>query len=55
MASRYSKARNAKTPEDYLYEVAKAGFATANPTLYKNDIKGIVRRVQNKVPIGKVV
>lgn len=55
MSPRYLKARQQETPEDFIYELAKAGFATANPTLYKNSIKGIIRRVQNKVPIGKVV
>ena len=55
MSPRYLKARQQKTPEDFIYELAKAGFATANPTLYKNHIKYIIRRVQNKVPIGKVV
>jgi len=55
MSPRYLKARQQKTPEDFIYELAKAGFATANPTLYKNQIKGLIRRVQNKVPIGKVV
>lgn len=55
MSPRYLKARQQNTPEDFIYELAKAGFATANPTLYKNSMKGIIRRVQNKVPIGKVV
>ena len=52
---RYNSARKVSTPEDQVYEFAKAGFATANPTGYKNDIKGIIRRIQNKIPIGKVV
>lgn len=55
MSPRYLKARQQNSPEDFIYELAKAGFATANPTLYKNSMKGIIRRVQNKVPIGKVV
>jgi flagellum-specific peptidoglycan hydrolase FlgJ len=55
MSPRYLKARQQKTPEDFVYELAKAGFATANATTYKNDIKYIIRRVQNKIPIGKVV
>lgn len=55
MSSRYLKARQQKTPEDFIFELAKAGFATANPTLYKNGIKPIIRKIQNKVPIGKVV
>ena len=52
---KYNSARKVSTPEDQVYELAKAGFATANPTGYKNDIKGIIRRIQNKIPIGKVV
>lgn len=55
MLPRYSTARQQKTPEDFVYELAKAGFATANPTTYKNHIKYIIRRVQDKIPIGKVV
>lgn len=55
MSPRYLKARQQSTPEDFIYELAKAGFATANPTLYKNQIKGIIRRVQNKIPIGRVI
>jgi flagellum-specific peptidoglycan hydrolase FlgJ len=53
---RYDKARlNAKTPEEQIKMIVQAGYATMNPTTYVNQIKGNIRRIQNKVPIGKVV
>jgi flagellum-specific peptidoglycan hydrolase FlgJ len=53
---RYEKARlNAKTPEEQIKMIVQAGYASMNPTTYVNQIKGNIRRIQNKVPIGKVV
>lgn len=52
----YSKARaTAKSPEEQIKMIVEAGYATMNPTTYVNQIKGNIRRIQNKVPIGKVV
>jgi len=52
----YAKARlNAKSPEEQIKMIVEAGYATMNPTTYVNQIKGNIRRIQNKVPIGKVV
>ena len=52
----YAKARaNAKSPEEQIKMIVQAGYATMNPTTYVNQIKGNIRRIQNKVPIGKVV
>ena len=56
MKPRYEKARlNAKTPEEQIKMIVQAGYATLNPTTYVNNIKGNIKRIQNKVPIGKVV
>jgi flagellum-specific peptidoglycan hydrolase FlgJ len=53
---RYDKARlNAKTPEEQIKMIVEAGYASLNSTVYVNQIKGNIRRIQNKVPIGKVV
>ncbi len=52
----YEKARlNAKSPEEQIKMIVQAGYATMSPTAYVNQIKGNIRRIQNKVPIGKVV
>ena len=52
----YAKARaNAKSPEEQIKMIVQAGYANMNPTTYVNQIKGNIRRIQNKVPIGKVV
>jgi flagellum-specific peptidoglycan hydrolase FlgJ len=56
MKPNYEKARlNAKSPEEQIKMIVQAGYATLNPTAYVNQIKGNIRRIQNKIPIGKVV
>lgn len=56
MKPAYSKARSdAKSPEEQMKMIVQAGYATLSPTAYVNQIKGNIRRVQNKIPIGKVV
>jgi len=56
MKPRYEKARlTAKTPEEQIKMIVQAGYATLNPTTYVNILKGNIKRIQNKIPIGKVV
>jgi len=56
MKPRYEKARlNAKTPEEQIKMIVEAGYATLNATTYVNILKGNIKRIQNKIPIGKVV
>jgi N-acetylmuramoyl-L-alanine amidase len=53
---RYEKARLlAKTPEEQIKMIVEAGYASLSPTIYVNNIKGNIKRIQNKIPIGKVV
>jgi len=56
MKPRYDKARlNAKTPEEQIKMIVEAGYATLSPTKYVDIIRGNIKRIQNKIPIGKVV
>lgn len=56
MKPRYEKARlNAKTPEEQIKMIVEAGYATLSPTKYVDIIRGNIKRIQNKIPIGKVV
>lgn len=56
MKPRYEKARlTAKNPEEQIKMIVQAGYATLNPTTYVNILKGNIKRIQNKIPIGKVV
>lgn len=56
MKPAYQKARlTAKSPEEQIKMIVQAGYATMSPTQYLNQIKGNIRRIQNKIPIGKVV
>ena len=56
MKPAYSEARaNAKSPEEQIKMIVQEGYATLSPTTYVNQIKGNIRRIQNKIPIGKVV
>lgn len=56
MKPRYEKARlNAKTPEEQIKMIVEAGYASLSPTKYVDLIRGNIKRIQNKIPIGKVV
>jgi flagellum-specific peptidoglycan hydrolase FlgJ len=56
MLPRYQKARlTAKSPEEQIKMIVQAGYDSTPPNDYVNFIKGNIRRVQNKVPIGKIV
>ena len=56
MKPRYEKARlNAKTPEEQIRMIVEAGYASLSPTKYVDIIRGNIKRIQNKIPIGKVV
>jgi hypothetical protein len=52
----YAKAvATAKSPEEQIKMIVKAGYATLPATTYVNNIKGNIRRIQDKFPTGKIV
>lgn len=56
MKPNYEKARlNAKSPEEQMKMIVQAGYATLPSTQYVNLIKGNIRRIQDKIPIGRVI
>jgi len=54
LGSRYAKARLAKTAEDQILEIAKAGYTTTPPNTYLNLMKGNIKRVRNKTGLGLI-
>jgi flagellum-specific peptidoglycan hydrolase FlgJ len=55
LLDRYKKARlTAKTPEDQILEIAKAGYTTTNPIKYLNNIKGIIEASRDISKIGRI-
>jgi flagellum-specific peptidoglycan hydrolase FlgJ len=55
LLDRYKKARlTAKTPEDQILEIAKAGYTTTNPIKYLNGMKGIIEASRDISKIGRI-
>jgi flagellum-specific peptidoglycan hydrolase FlgJ len=55
MADRYKNARlNAKSPEEQIKMLVKAGYSTMNPTTYVNQMKGNISRVRKLLPFGRI-
>jgi flagellum-specific peptidoglycan hydrolase FlgJ len=55
LLDRYKKARlTAKTPEDQILEIAKAGYTTTNPIKYLNSMKGIIEASRDISKIGRI-
>jgi flagellum-specific peptidoglycan hydrolase FlgJ len=55
MNSRYADARNkAKTPEEQIVMIAKAGYTTTNPQEYLSKMKGIIEAVRDYSQIGRI-
>jgi flagellum-specific peptidoglycan hydrolase FlgJ len=55
LLDRYKKARlTAKTPEDQILEIAKAGYTTTNPIKYLNSMKGIIEASRDIAKIGRI-
>lgn len=55
LADRYKKARElAKTPEEQILMIAKAGYTTGNPITYLNGMKGIIEAIRDISQIGRI-
>ena len=55
LEDRYAKARDtAKTPEDQILMIAKAGYTTGNPIEYLNLMKGIIEAMRDISQIGRI-
>ena len=55
LADRYKNARlNAKTPEEQIVMIAKAGYTNTAPQEYLNLAKGNIKRVRDTTQISKV-
>jgi flagellum-specific peptidoglycan hydrolase FlgJ len=56
MADRYANARNtAKSPEEQITMIAKAGYTTTPPSKYLSTMKGNINRVRDKYKLAKIV
>ena len=55
LGDRYKVARNtAKTPEEQILMIAKAGYTTTNPINYLNSMKGIIEATRDIAQIGRI-
>lgn len=52
---RYAKVFTAKSPEEQIKEMAKAGYTTTPPDDYLYTMQGNINRIRKMYPIGKVV
>jgi flagellum-specific peptidoglycan hydrolase FlgJ len=56
MNSRYADARlNAKTPEEQLEMIVKAGYSTTPPKLYVSRIQSLINAARDYSKLGRVV
>lgn len=56
MGDRYKNARlNAKSPEEQLLMVAKAGYTTTPPQTYLSEIKPLVEAARDYSKLGRIV
>ena len=56
MFDRYAKARNtAKSPEEYIILIAKAGYTTTPASKYLASMKGNINRIRDKYKLAKIV
>lgn len=56
MADRYKDARlKAKTPEEQVLMIARAGYTTTPPQQYLNNLQGIIEAVQDQTGLGRIV
>lgn len=52
---RYKNARlNAKTPEEQVLMIARAGYTTTPPQQYLNSLKGIIEATQDLTGLGRI-
>lgn len=55
MLDRYANARTkAKTPEEQVLMIAKAGYTTTPPNVYLSRIKGIIEATQDYTGLGRI-
>jgi flagellum-specific peptidoglycan hydrolase FlgJ len=55
MLDRYKEARlKAKTPEEQVLMIAKAGYTTAPPQKYLSSLKGIIEATQDYSGLGRI-
>jgi flagellum-specific peptidoglycan hydrolase FlgJ len=55
LGDRYQKARiSAKTPEEQILMIAKAGYTTGNPVAYLNSMKGIIEAMRDISQLGRI-
>ena len=55
MLDRYKSARlNAKTPEEQVFMIAKAGYTTAPPAKYLAALQGIIESTQDYAKLGRI-
>jgi flagellum-specific peptidoglycan hydrolase FlgJ len=55
LADRYKNARlNAKTPEEQILMIAKAGYTTGNPAQYLSAMKGIIEAMRDISQLGRI-
>lgn len=55
LADRYKTARDkAKSPEEQILMIAKAGYTTTNPQSYLNSMKGIIEAARDISKLGRI-
>lgn len=55
LGDRYKDARlKAKTPEEQVLMVAKAGYTTTPPTIYLSKLQGIIEATQDLTGLGRI-
>jgi flagellum-specific peptidoglycan hydrolase FlgJ len=55
MGERYNNARmNAKTPEEQVLMIAKAGYTTTPPQKYLSALQGIIEATQDLTGLGRI-
>lgn len=55
LSDRYKKARlEARSPEEQILEIAKAGYTTTPPTAYLRLMQGNIDRVRKKTGFGRI-
>jgi flagellum-specific peptidoglycan hydrolase FlgJ len=56
LLDRYKNAlKSAKTPEEQIINIAKAGYTTTDPSIYLKGIEGNIKRVREKTGFGKII
>jgi flagellum-specific peptidoglycan hydrolase FlgJ len=51
---RYAKSITAKSPEEQILEMVKAGYSTLSPNEYMRLVKGNLDRVRDMYQVGRI-